>query len=79
MWDDSVAPETTIDFDAPHVSTSTVVLSFLSAIGFFAGVMAFVVWSDPVASNPAATRAAVISQESFMFSTGRGGSVDEEE
>jgi len=60
VWDDSVAPETTLDFDAPHVSTSEVLAMFFGAFAAFATLYALVAWSDPVASNPVAIRAAVI-------------------
>ena len=71
VWDDTVAPETCIDFDAPHVSTKDVLLSFFAAFGFFGAVLTLVTLSDPVGSNPVARRSAVISQESFDFSMGR--------
>jgi hypothetical protein len=73
-----VAPEATIDFDAPHVSSKTVLLSFLTALGFFGSVMAFVKWTDPEARRPVAPRSAVISQQSYMYSLGLAESPDEE-
>ena len=60
MWDDTVAPETCIDFDAPHVSTTEVLQMFASAALFFAGLYTLVAVSDPVGSNPVALRSAVI-------------------
>ena len=60
VWDDSVAPETCIDFDAPHVSSQEVIGAFLAAVTFFLGLYTFVSWSDPVAANPVATRSSVI-------------------
>lgn len=72
-----MAPEATIDFDAPHVATKTVLLSFLAALGFFGGVMAFVKWSDPVARSPVARRSAVITDGSFKYSIGLAESAEE--
>ena len=79
MWDDSVAPETCVDFDAPHVDTQTVLLSFLYGIGFFATVYALVSLSDPVGRNPVATRAAIISHKDLVGSLGFGTYVGEDE
>ena len=70
MWDDSVAPETCIDFDAPHVSTNVALLSFMAAFGFFGVIFALVAISDPVKNRPVAPRSAVISLESFQYSIG---------
>lgn len=70
VWDDSVAPETCVDFDAPHVSTSDVLLSFLSGLGFFGAVYFLAYLSDPVKNRPVAPRSAIISNESFMYSMG---------
>lgn len=72
VWDDSVAPETAIDFDAPHVSTKQVVLSFLAAMGFFVGIYQFVKWTDPVASSPVAPRSAVLDNAEFLYLMGMG-------
>ncbi len=60
MWDDTVAPEATLDFDAPHVSTSEVLMTVAGAALFFMGLYTMVSISDPEASNPVAPRATVI-------------------
>ncbi len=60
VWDDTVAPESTLDFDAPHVSTAEVFKMILGAIVGFAGLYAYVAWTDPVGSNPVALRSTVI-------------------
>ena len=60
IWDDSVAPETCIDLDAPHVSTREVLSSFSAAFLFFLGLYSLISLGDPVASNPVAPRSAVI-------------------
>ena len=60
VWDDSVAPETCIDLDAPHVSTNEVLSSFAAAFLFFLGLYTAISLGDPVASNPVAPRSTVI-------------------
>ncbi len=58
-----MAPETTIDFDAPHVPTSEVMFMFL--LGF--GALGFTYWftkkSDPKSKNPVAIRDYVLPRE----------------
>lgn len=70
VWDDGVAPETCIDFDAPHVSTQEVLLTFLASFGFFATLYTLVSLSDPVGSNPVAPRSAVIPDNMLRSSLG---------
>ena len=60
IWDDNVAPETCLDIDAPHVSTSEVLATFFGAFAFFFGLYSFVSLTDPVKANPVAPRRAVI-------------------
>ncbi len=83
IWDDSVAPETCIDIDAPHVSTQEVVGVFLAAIGFFVGLYTLVSLSDPVGANPVATRHHVIPPNmlslSLALKTSDGEHEEEEE
>jgi len=66
VWDDTVAPETCIDFDAPHVETSEVLLAFFGAFAFFGGLYGLVALSDPVGSNPVAVRATVIPEATLL-------------
>ncbi|KAJ1390566.1 hypothetical protein B484DRAFT_340927, partial [Ochromonadaceae sp. CCMP2298] len=47
VWDDSVAPETCVDFDAPHVESKDVYLQWLMVMGFFVGIYTVVWLSDP--------------------------------
>ncbi|GBG33502.1 NADH dehydrogenase ubiquinone 1 beta subcomplex subunit 8, mitochondrial [Hondaea fermentalgiana] len=42
VWDDGVAPEPTIDFDAPNVDRFTGFLMWLGGIAFLAGTFTFV-------------------------------------
>jgi len=83
VWDDTVAPETCIDFDAPHVSTEEVLGTFGAALAFFVGLYAYVSLTDPVASNPVATRHTVIPPHmlnaSLALATSADGEEEEEE
>ena len=60
MWDDSVAPETCIDFDASHVSSNEIFGTFLFAFAAIFGLYTFIALGDPVKSSPVAPRSAVI-------------------
>jgi len=57
VWHDGVAPELTIDFDAPEVSKLRGLGSWLTGLGFFASLMVFIkfVW-DPPSMKPVADR-----------------------
>ena len=60
VWDDTVAPETCIDFDAPHVESNEMFGMMLAGFGFFGTLYLLVSLSDPEGSNPVAPRATVI-------------------
>ena len=60
VWDDGVAPETCVDFDAPQVPLSTALLSLFAAASVLLGIAGLVYISDPEGSNPVAPRSAVI-------------------
>ena len=66
MWDDSVAPETCIDFDAPHVDTQEMFTAWGAMASFFLVVMGLVSWSNPEKKNPVATRKHVIPKETRL-------------
>lgn len=66
IWDDSVAPETALDLDAPHVSTKEVLTMFVGAFVFFGTLYAAVAWSDPVGNNPVALRSTVIPSSTMQ-------------
>ena len=70
MWDDSVAPETCIDFDAPHVTTGQVLGSFAAAMGFFVALYTIISISDPVKSNPVSLRSTVIPHNGMRAALG---------
>ena len=76
VWDDSVAPETCIDFDAPHVENEDVIKSFLIAMGFFAGIYLTMTYLDPVANNPVVSRSKVINHKDLLGSLGIGNYLD---
>lgn len=56
VWDDSVAPETSIDFDAPHVSSGEAVFMFVMGFSLFYGFYKLVAGTEPVEKNPVAIR-----------------------
>mgnify|MGYP003386600770 CR=1 FL=1 len=56
VWDDSVAPESAIDFDAPHVSTKEAIAMFILGFGVFFGFYKLVASTDPAGKNPVAIR-----------------------
>jgi hypothetical protein len=72
VWDDSVAPETCVDYDAPHIPTETVVLHFFMGLGFFAGLYLLVSLTNPRKRNPVATRAAILNHADVVGSLGLG-------
>ena len=47
MWDDGVAPETAIDFDAPHVPKMKALGMWLGGFTFFATIGGLVSLYDP--------------------------------
>ena len=79
VWDDSVAPETCVDFEAPQISTADGLKSVGYAILFFVGLMTAIVISDPVGSNPVALRATVIPHDMLHRELGIYTSADDEE
>jgi len=56
IWDDGVAPEVTIDFDAQNIDTETGLKMWLGGIGFFVSLFQFIKWTDPESKNPAVNR-----------------------
>ena len=70
MWDDSVAPEITVDFDAPQIPGSVVLKSFAIAMGCLAGLYQLIKYYDPVAHSPVAPRTAVLDMEEFKYAMG---------
>lgn len=56
MWNDGVAPETAIDFDAPHLSPLTGLAWWLGGFGFFFSVFLYARSTDHPSNNPAAAR-----------------------
>ncbi len=60
VWDDGVAPELTIDFDASHIGKWEGLAWWLGGFGFFGLVFAFASWTDPASKNPAVNREAMM-------------------
>ena len=83
VWDDTVAPETCIDFDAPHVDTNEMFGMMLAGFGFFGTLYLLVSLSDPEGSNPVAPRATVIPHNlmrgALGITVGDGEEEEEEE
>ena len=70
VWDDSVAPEATIDLDAQHIPGRVVIASMLSAAGAFLALYAYCVYSEPEKANPVAPRATVIPFNGLRYECG---------
>ena len=82
VWDDSVAPETCIDFDAPQVSGQKALLSLGLMFGFLLTVFGLVKLSDPEGRNPALTMAEYANKDWNLYVQGLGEmpeDVDDEE
>ena len=56
IWDDGVAPETAIDFEAPHVSSRTALKWWFSGFGFFAALGGFLYFWDAPGRKRTVTR-----------------------
>ncbi|GMH68199.1 hypothetical protein TrST_g5425 [Triparma strigata] len=56
VWDDGVAPELTIDFDAQHISSEEGLAWWFAGLGFFASLFGLMAWTDPPSKNPALNR-----------------------
>ena len=56
IWDDGVAPEVTIDFDAPHLSSREGAQWWFAGMGFFATLGAFMVFWDAPGRKRTVTR-----------------------
>lgn len=77
VWDDSVAPETCIDFDAHEsMPTSAVFASVFLAMSLLTGLYFLISFSDPVGSNPVATRREVLSHPELRRQLGLTGSLN---
>ena len=83
VWDDSVAPETCIDFDAAHISTNEVFGTFAFAFAAIFGLYTIISVVDPASLSPVAPRSAVIPPNTVNLFLGidiaEGGEDAEEE
>eukprot|EP01035_Chromulina_nebulosa_P023189 gene23189-30057_t len=71
VWDDNVAPEACLDFDAPHIPLSTVLTSIAIMSTFIYSVYALITWSDPVESNPVAVRGVLFNKHEMDYYKGK--------
>ena len=78
VWDDTVAPETALDLDAPHVDNKEVYGMFLGAFVFFGTLYSLVALSDPEGSNPVAPRSSVIPASTMQQIVGAEVAEEEE-
>lgn len=65
VWDDGVAPETCLDFDAPHMSTSTAFAWWAGGLLFFASAFGLVSLSDPESRRVAVPRSVTLPPTAF--------------
>ncbi|CAN0111296.1 unnamed protein product, partial [Discosporangium mesarthrocarpum] len=65
VWDDGVAPETCIDFDAPHLSTGEALSWLAMGFGFFATLFGLVSLSDPDSKRVAVRRAETLPATAY--------------
>lgn len=56
IWNDGVAPETALDFDAPHISRAKGLAWWLGGFGFFYSVYLFAKWTKQPDNKPSAER-----------------------
>ncbi len=70
VWDDSVAPEAAIDYDAPHISLWEALKSFFAMAAFIGGIYTFLRLCDPEGNRPAAPRSTVLSAKNLRIDLG---------
>jgi hypothetical protein len=56
VWNDGVAPETALDFDAPHVDSNTGLLWFLGGLFFFYANYKLIGWTGFLQNKKTAAR-----------------------
>ena len=76
MWDDTVAPEVILDFDAPHMPGKTVLLSFAVAFSFLFGVLGLNYLNEPEKKRPVVSRALVMPFDGLRAEMGLEPSAD---
>ena len=78
VWDDTVAPETAVDLDAPHVATGDVLKHFIMGFSFFALLYTVLKISEPESRSPVASRASVVNMDAHRADVGLGEYTEEE-
>eukprot|EP00613_Pedinella_sp_CCMP2098_P012117 CAMPEP_0171648306 /NCGR_PEP_ID=MMETSP0990-20121206/36030_1 /TAXON_ID=483369 /ORGANISM="non described non described, Strain CCMP2098" /LENGTH=137 /DNA_ID=CAMNT_0012225809 /DNA_START=22 /DNA_END=435 /DNA_ORIENTATION=+ len=56
IWDDGVAAETCLDFDAVHISSSEGLKWWIGGFAFFFSIFTVAGFTNPAAQNPAVAR-----------------------
>ena len=67
VWDDGVAPELTLDFDAQHISKKEGGLWWLAGLAFFASLFGLCKLNGPEGMNPAVNRVANIIPDKVVM------------
>ena len=78
VWNDQVAPETCVDFDAPDVGMGDVFYAYGWMLLFLGGVYGLISWSDPEARQPVARREFVIPFNGLKRELGEDDDSEEE-
>ena len=72
VWDDGVAPETTIDFDAESLDLKQAVAFWLSGFVFFFLASRLVKSTDPEGRNPIVIKQETMNKDDFHYFLGLG-------
>ncbi|TFJ82965.1 hypothetical protein NSK_005738 [Nannochloropsis salina CCMP1776] len=67
IWDDRVAAEMCIDFDASFVPTREAFRWWLGGFGFFFGLLGLVALTDPASVNPCVNKAETMPDLGLPF------------
>ena len=79
IWDDGVAAETCLDFDAPHVSSSEGAQWWFAGMGFFATLGVFMVFWDAPGRKRTVTRTLPFNNLALELGHDPNAAVEEEE
>ncbi len=72
IWDDGVAPETALDFDAENLDFKQAFAFWLSGFFFFFMVSRLVKLSDPEGRNPVVPKQETMNREDYLYFLGLG-------
>lgn len=65
VWNDGVAPETCLDFEAPHLSAGQGLAWWAGGLAFFASFLMFNRASDPESKRSAEPRGTTLPETAF--------------